>query len=525
MTKPTFYITTAISYVNAPPHLGHAYEVIGADVMARFKRLDGFDVYFLTGTDEHGQKVQKMAQSKGRSPQEFVDEIAATFQDMASYLNISNDQFIRTTQDFHKRACQKIWQKMADNGDIYLNKYAGWYSVRDEAYYGEDELTTREDGKKICTATGTEVEWIEEESYFFKLSAYEQKLIDLYESQPDFIQPAFRRNEVVSFVKQGLRDLSISRTSFDWGVKVPGDEKHIMYVWVDALTNYISALGYPEDEGGLLKKYWPCDVHLIGKDIVRFHAVYWPAFLMSAGLPLPRRVFGHGFLLTGGNKMSKSLGNVISPQNLVQKFGADAARYALMREVTFGQDGDISWPLMTARINAELANNIGNLVQRTLSQIAKNCDGKVPQPGILEDVDHALLNHAGQEMLVAVRGEFEKLQFSRAIEEIVRVANAANAYIDEQAPWTLKKTDPARMQTVLYVLAETIRNLGLILQPFVPVAANKILDQVAAPAHSRDFGFIGSQHALEPGTPLPKPEGVFPRIVEEEADTAQEKTA
>ena len=525
MTKPTFYITTAISYVNAPPHLGHAYEVIGADVMARFKRLDGFDVYFLTGTDEHGQKVQKMAQSKGRSPQEFVDEIAATFQDMASYLNISNDQFIRTTQDFHKRACQKIWQKMADNGDIYLNKYAGLSSVLDEADYGEDELTTREDGKKICAATGTEVEWIEEESYFFKLSAYEQKLIDLYESQPDFIQPAFRRNEVVSFVKQGLRDLSISRTSFDWGVKVPGDEKHIMYVWVDALTNYISALGYPEDGDGLLKKYWPCDVHLIGKDIVRFHAVYWPAFLMSAGLPLPRRVFGHGFLLTGGNKMSKSLGNVISPQNLVQKFGADAARYALMREVTFGQDGDISWPLMTARINAELANNIGNLVQRTLSQIAKNCDGKVPQPGILEDVDHALLNHAGQEMLVAVRGEFEKLQFSRAIEEIVRVANAANAYIDEQAPWTLKKTDPARMQTVLYVLAETIRNLGLILQPFVPVAAHKILDQVAAPAHSRDFGFIGSQHALEPGTPLPKPEGVFPRIVEEEADTAQEKTA
>jgi len=524
MSKQPFYITTAISYVNAPPHLGHAYEVIGADVMARFKRLDGFDVYFLTGTDEHGQKVQKMAETKGKSPQQFADEIAATFIDQTKYLNISNDQFIRTTQDDHKKASQYAWRKMLERGDIYLNKYAGWYSVRDEAYYGEDELTTREDGKKICTATGTEVEWIEEESYFFKLSAYEQKLLDLYESQPDFIQPAFRRNEVVSFVKQGLKDLSISRTSFNWGIPVPGDEKHVMYVWIDALLNYISALGYPEDKNGLFKKYWPADVHLIGKDIVRFHAIYWPAILMSLDIPLPKRVFGHGFLLTGGNKMSKSLGNVISPQNLVEKFGADASRYALMREVTFGQDGDISWPLMTARINAELANNMGNLVQRTLSQINKNCEAKVPQPGILEDVDHALLNHAGQEMLVAVRGEFEKLQFSRALEEIVRVANAANAYIDEQAPWTLKKTDPARMQTVLYVLAETIRNLGLILQPFVPVAANRILDQVAVAASARDFAHIGSQHALQPGTELPKPEGVFPRIVDEEP-AAQEKTA
>jgi methionyl-tRNA synthetase len=525
MTKQPFYITTAISYVNAPPHIGHAYEVIGADVMARFKRLDGFDVYFLTGTDEHGQKVQKMAQSKDKTPQAFCDEIASTFQDMADYLNISNDQFIRTTQEFHKQTCRAVWEKLTAAGDIYLNKYAGWYSVRDEAYYGEDELTTREDGKKICTATGTEVEWIEEESYFFKLSAYEQKLLDLYESQPDFIQPSFRRNEVTSFVKQGLKDLSISRTSFDWGIKVPGDEKHVMYVWVDALINYISALGYPDDKDGLMKKYWPCDVHLIGKDIVRFHAIYWPAILMSLGMPLPKRVFGHGFLLTGGNKMSKSLGNVISPRALVDKFGADASRYALMREVTFGQDGDISWPLMTARINAELANNIGNLVQRTLSQINKNCDGKVPQPGILEDVDHALLNHAGQEMLINVRGEFEKLQFSRALEEIVRIANAANAYIDEQAPWTLKKTDPARMQTVLYVLAEAIRNLGLILQPFVPVAANRILDQVAVAADARDFIYIGAQHALQPGTALPKPEGVFPRIVEEEAEAAQEKTA
>ena len=524
MSKQPFYITTAISYVNAPPHIGHAYEVIGADVMARFKRLDGFDVYFLTGTDEHGQKVQKMAQSKDKTPQEFCDEISATFSDMCESFNISNDQFIRTTQDFHKAACQKIWQKMVDNGDIYLNKYAGWYSVRDEAFYTEDELTTQEDGKKICTATGTEVEWIEEDSYFFKLSAYEQKLLDLYEANPDFIQPGFRRNEVASFVKQGLKDLSISRTSFDWGVQVPNDPAHIMYVWVDALTNYISALGYPEDENGMMEKYWPCDVHLIGKDIVRFHAVFWPAFLMSAGVELPKRVFGHGFLLTAGHKMSKSVGNVIAPKNLIEKFGVDASRYVLMREVTFGQDGDISWPLMTSRINAELANNMGNLVQRTLSQINKNCDAKVPNPGILEDVDHALLNHAGQEMLIAVRGEFEKLQFSRALEAIVHVAHLANAYIDEQAPWTLKKTNPERMATVLYVLAETIRNLGLILQPFVPVSANKMLDQVAVAADQRDLSFIGAQHALAMGTELPKPEGIFPRIVDEEPEQ-QEKSA
>ncbi|MBI1214583.1 MAG: methionine--tRNA ligase [Alphaproteobacteria bacterium] len=523
MTKPHFYITTAISYVNGPPHIGHAYEAIGADVMARFKRLDGFDVYFLTGTDEHGQKVQKTAIAKGKQPQEFCDEIAALFINMCESMNVKFDQFIRTTQDSHKASCQAIWGKMQEAGDIYLNKYAGWYSERDEAFYGEDELEER-DGKKYTT-TNTEVHWMEEESYFFKLSAYTDKLLAYYEEHPDFIQPAFRKNEVVSFVKQGLKDLSISRTSFDWGVKVPNSKDHIMYVWVDALTNYISALGYPEDKGGNFRKYWPADVHLIGKDIMRFHAIYWPAFLMSAGLELPKRVFGHGFLLTKGEKMSKSLGNVISPQDLIDRFGVDQTRYGLMREATFGQDGDISYELLGNRINAELANNLGNLAQRTLSQIAKNCDGKVPNPGILEDADHHLLDKAGQAMLIAVRGEFERLQFSKAIEEIVQVANAANLYIDEMAPWTLKKTDTERMATVLYVLAEVIRNLGLIMQPFTPVAANKILDQVAVSPDARDFSFIGAAHALEAGTPLPKPEGVFPRYVHEEAEQAQEKTA
>lgn len=521
MSKPHFYITTAISYVNGPPHLGHAYEAIGADVMARFKRLDGFDVYFLTGTDEHGQKVQKTAIAKGKQPQEFTDEIASLFVQMCKDLNISQDQFIRTTADFHKESCQAIWGKMQEAGDIYLNKYAGWYSERDEAFYAEDELETRPDGKKVNKTTGTEVHWVEEESYFFKLSDYTQQLLDYYEAHPEFIQPSFRRNEVVSFVKQGLKDLSISRTSFDWGVKVPNAKDHIMYVWVDALTNYISAIGYPDDKDGQFKKYWPADVHLIGKDIVRFHTVYWPAFLMSAGLPIPKRVFGHGFLMTKGEKMSKSLGNVISPASLIERFGVEQARYALMREVNFGQDGDISYELLGNRINAELANNMGNLAQRTLSQIAKNCGGVVPKPGILEDVDHQLLDKAGQAMLIAVRGEFEKMQFSKALEEVVQVANAANLYIDAQAPWTLKKTNIERMQTVLYVLAEVIRNLGIILQPFTPEAANKILDQVAAPANARDFTFIGSTHALQPGTALPAPQGVFPRY----EPPVEEKTA
>jgi methionyl-tRNA synthetase len=518
----SFYITTAISYANAAPHIGHAYEAIGADVMARFKRLDGFDVYFVTGTDEHGQKVEKSAQLVGKNhPQQFVDEISALFETMCRSLNVSYDQFIRTTAAFHKEACQAIWKKMEENSDIYLNKYAGWYSTRDERFYTEDELTTLPTGKKISTETKTEVEWMEEESYFFKLSAYTDKLLKLYETQPDFIQPDFRRNEVVSFVKQGLRDLSISRTTFSWGVPVPDAKGHIMYVWVDALTNYISALGYPDVNSERFKKYWPCDVHLIGKDIIRFHAVYWPAFLMSAGIPLPKHVFGHGFLLTAGEKMSKSLGNVIAPKDLIEKYGVDQARYALMREATFGQDGDISYDSMTLRINAELSNNLGNLVQRTLSMIAKNCDAKVPVPGILEDVDKALLQKAGQEMLVAVRGEFEKMQFSKAIEEFISVSHAANLYIDEQAPWTLKKTNPARMATVLYVLAEVIRNLGLIIQPFTPVAAQKILDQVAVGANERDFTFIGEAHALKAGTPLPAPSGAFPRIVDEAAAAAK----
>ena len=513
MTKPHFYITTAIHYANGPPHLGHAYENICADVMARFKRLDGFDVHFLTGMDEHGQKVEQKAQSLGKQPQQFCDEIAATFTEMNARLEISNTQFIRTTDAMHKKSAQEFWRALEKSGDIYLSKYAGWYSVRDEAYYTETDLTTREDGKKIATGTGTEVEWVEEESYFFRLSAYADKLLKLYDDHPDFIQPSYRRNEMISFVKQGLHDLSISRTSFKWGIPVPGADKHIMYVWIDALVNYISAIGYPDK----LSKFWPADVHLIGKDILRFHAVYWPAFLMAAKVEMPKHIFVHGFWEIEGQKMSKSLGNVIPPGEIADLYGVEQMRYFLLREVPFGNDGNFSHTLAANRVNAELANNLGNLVQRTLSMIAKNCDGKVPTPGVFDAVDKELLEKSGQSLLVAARGEFEKLQFSRAIEEIIQVSTAANLYIDAQAPWTLKKTDPPRMATVLYVLAETIRNLGIIMQPFTPGAAKKILDQVAVPESERDFTFMGAAHDLKPGAPLPAPEGVFPRFVEKAA--------
>lgn len=516
MTKPSFYVTTPIYYVNDKPHIGHAYTTIACDVLARFKRLDGFDVKFLTGTDEHGLKVLQTAQKQGIDPQALTDKVSVNFRDMSAQLDITNDQFIRTTDPAHKKAVQAIWKKMEEAGDIYLDKYAGWYATRDEAFYGEDELIVDASGNKTAP-TGAPVEWVEEESYFFRLSAWQDRLLDYYEKHPDFIQPSYRRNEVVSFVKSGLRDLSISRTTFDWGVKVPGAENHVMYVWVDALTNYISALGYPDTDAPDYKKFWPASVHMVGKDILRFHAVYWPAFLMSAGLELPKTVFAHGWWLVEGQKMSKSLGNAVAPDVLVSRYGLDQLRYALMREVTFGQDGDFSHSGTVMRINSELANNIGNLVQRTLSQINKNCEGKVPQPGVLEDADHALLAACGQEMLIAVRNEFDRLQFSKAIEEIVKAANAANLYIDAQAPWTLKKTDPARMQTVLYVLAEAIRNIALMMQPFCPTAAGKILDQVAVAPEARGFDTVGALHALKPGTELPPPAGVFPRYVEEAA--------
>jgi methionyl-tRNA synthetase len=510
--KP-YFITTAIDYVNGKPHLGHAYEKISSDVLARFKRLDGFDVFFLTGTDEHGQKVAKSAAAVGKKPQEFTDENSAYFKEMDSYLNVAYDQFIRTTEERHYKASQAIWKRIADAGDIYLGGYAGWYSVRDEAYFAEDELTDGPNGKKLAPS-GAEVEWVEEPSYFFKLSAYTDKLLDYYEKNPDFIQPAFRRNEVVSFVKQGLNDLSVSRTTFDWGVPVPDAPGHVMYVWLDALTNYITALGFPDDEA-MMAKYWPADIHIIGKDIVRFHAVYWPAFLMSAGIAVPKKVFGHGFINVEGAKMSKSLGNVLSPRDMVEEFGVDQLRYFLMREVPYGQDGSFSREQIINRINSELANDYGNLAQRVLSFIAKNVGAKVPTPDTLTADDEALRKTL-QELPDAVRTAFDNLAYSQALEAIWAVIRAANVYVDKQAPWALRKTDPARMETVLYMLCEAIRRVAILTQPFMPTASEKLLDQLAVPTDARDFAALDK--GLVEGTPLPAPQGVFPRFVEKAAE-------
>ncbi|QCI97872.1 methionine--tRNA ligase [Agrobacterium larrymoorei] len=513
--KTPFYITTAISYPNGKPHIGHAYELIATDAMARFQRLDGRDVFFLTGTDEHGQKMQQTARAEGISPEELAQRNSDQFREMGKLLNASNDDFIRTTEERHHETSRNIWNLMADAGDIYKDSYAGWYSVRDEAYYAEDETEVRADGVRYGPQ-GTPVEWVEEESYFFKLSEYQDKLLKLYEENPDFIGPAERRNEIISFVKSGLKDLSVSRTTFDWGIKVPNDPKHVMYVWVDALTNYITATGYIEDKNGERAKYWPADVHIIGKDIIRFHAVYWPAFLMSAGLPLPKRVYAHGFLLNKGEKMSKSLGNVVDPVNLVNHFGLDQVRYFFLREVSFGQDGSYSEEGIGVRINADLANGIGNLASRSLSMIVKNCDGQIPTPGAFTDEDKAMLS-AADDLIAICREEMGKQMIHKALAAIIAVVSETDRYFAGQEPWALKKTDPERMGTVLYVTAEVVRQIGILLQPFMPQSCEKLLDLVAAPADKRDFTALGEAGRLVPGTPLEAPKPVFPRYVAPEA--------
>ncbi|GES48702.1 methionine--tRNA ligase [Rhizobium sp. NBRC 114257] len=512
MTEKTpFYITTAIAYPNGKPHIGHAYELIATDALARFQRLDGRDVFFLTGTDEHGQKMQQTARAEGMDPQQLANRNSDEFQAMGKLLNASNDDFIRTTQPRHHETSQNIWNLMADAGDIYKDSYAGWYSVRDEAYYQENETELRADGVRYGPQ-GTPVEWVEEASYFFKLSEYQDRLLKHYEENPDFIGPAERRNEVISFVKSGLKDLSISRTTFDWGIKVPNDPSHVMYVWVDALTNYITATGYIEDRSNPRAKYWPADLHVIGKDIIRFHAVYWPAFLMSAKLPLPKRVYAHGFLLNKGEKMSKSLGNVVDPVNLVNHFGLDQVRYFFLREVSFGQDGSYSEEAIGTRINSDLANGIGNLASRSLSMIVKNCDGKIPECGPLTDEDKALLAQADA-LLASTREDMGKQLIHRALASIIAVVSETDRYFASQEPWALKKTDPARMATVLYVTADVVRQISILLQPFMPESSGKLLDLIAIPSDKRDFAALGEAGRLVAGTPLEAPKPVFPRYV------------
>jgi methionyl-tRNA synthetase len=516
--KTPFYITTAISYPNGVPHIGHAYEAIATDAIARFMRLDGYDVYFLTGTDEHGQKMQQTAAKEGLTARQLRDRNVPRFEAMVKAMGCSNDDFIHTTEARHYRASEEIWRRMEKNGDIYLDKYAGWYSVRDEAYYAEDETHLNEHKVRLASKTGTPVEWVEEESYFFKLSAYQDKLLKLYASVPDFVLPRERLNEVASFVKGGLKDLSLSRTTFDWGIPVPGNPKHIMYVWVDALTNYITGVGFPDDQGAMFKRYWPAALHVIGKDIVRFHAVYWPAFLMSAGVAVPKRIFSHGFLFNRGEKMSKSVGNVVDPFALAETFGVDQLRYFFMREVPFGQDGNYSYEAIANRINADLANDLGNLAQRSLSMVAKAFGGSLPAPGAFTPEDQTILA-AADAMIGVAREHMKTQQLHQVLNAVWSVVADANRYFASEQPWAKAKTDPQRQGTILYVTAEVIRQVGILAQPFMPTASAKLLDLLAVGADERGFDALDGGKRLPHGRPLPAPQGVFPRYVEPEAES------
>ena len=508
MSDP-FYITTAISYPNGRPHIGHAYEAIAADAIARFHRLDGRDVRLITGTDEHGLKMVQTARDAGKSTIELADEMSSYFKEMCVKLNVQHDGFRRTSEPAHHEASKALWKAMEASGDLYLDRYEGWYSVRDEAFYAEEELIVGEGDEKL-SPQGTPVEWTAEKTWFFKLSEYQDKLLQLYKDHPEFIQPESRRNEVMRFVEGGLKDLSVSRTSFDWGVPVPGSNGHVMYVWVDALTTYMTGVGYPNTEGDYAR-YWPADVHLIGKDIVRFHAVYWPAFLMSAGLPLPKQVFGHGFLLNRGEKMSKSVGNVVDPMELAEHFGVDQLRYFLLSEVIFGKDGTYSAEAIVTKSNADLANNFGNLAQRSLSMIAKNCDGKLPKPGEATDAETELMHSLDQcfeDVKTAVTGGL--LQLDVALDAIRERLSATNQYFAEQAPWALRKIDPERADTVLYYTAESIRRFAIMLRWVMPESCDKMLDILVQSENSRTFSNINTN--IEPGIALPAPQGIFPRL-------------
>lgn len=499
--KQNYYITTPIYYVNDKPHIGHAYTSICCDVLARYMRLRGRNVKFLTGTDEHGQKVAKSAEKKGVQPKVFVDELSLKFRELAKELNLSNDDFIRTSEDRHKKAVEFLWNILLEKGEIYEGKYSGWYSVRDEAFYAESELT--EEG---MAPTGAPVEWVEEPSYFFALSKWQDRLLEFYEQNPDFIRPQSRRNEIISFVKSGLLDLSVSRSSITWGVEVPNNKDHVVYVWLDALTNYISALGYPEESEGM-QDFWPADIHMVGKDITRFHAVYWPAFLMAAGIKPPKSIVAHGWWTNEGQKISKSIGNVIDPLDLIEEFGLDQTRYFMMREVIFGNDGNYSRNGMVNRLNSELSNKIGNLVQRTLSFISK-IDSKVPEPGEIAE-DNEIFAYCNS-LLPRMDEAMERQDFNFVLDRIIEIAERANSYIDEQAPWQLKNENPKKMGEVLYVILEAIRYIGIYLQPFMPESSDKILIQLGV--DKSDRGFDALDKRLEPGASLLKPEPIFPRV-------------
>ena len=504
-----YYITTPIYYPSAKPHMGHAYSSIIADFFARFKRMDGFNVHFLTGTDEHGLKIQRAAENHNIDPLQFCDQISQTFRDLSKTLNLSNTDFIRTTEDRHKKTVQHLWSELEKNDDIYLSKYSGWYSVSDEAFYNEDEITDN-DGVKVSRASGSSVEWIEEESYFFRLSKWQNKLLNYYEENPDFILPKSRKNEVVSFVKSGLKDLSISRKAFSWGIKVPNNSEHVIYVWLDALTNYISALNYPDTEDKLFRNFWPASVHLIGKDILRFHAIYWPAFLMAAKIPLPERVYGHGWILSGEEKMSKSKGNILDPLDIINTYGLDPLRYYLIKEVSFGNDGNISQDRLEDCINSDLANNYGNLCQRVTAFAEKNCLLKVPEINNFNEDDLVILNKF-TENLPIIRQEIDKQNINFYINFIVSALFEANKYFNDQEPWK-KKEDKERLNTIVYTSLEIIRKISFMLYPIIPDSIERALKIFNLSSADINLESIATHNHLKANSKLNKIEILFKKI-------------
>ena len=508
MTK-NYYITTPIYYPSAKPHMGHAYSSIVADFFARFKRIDGFNVHFLTGTDEHGQKIQRAAEKKNIIPLEFCNQISQTFRDLSKTLNLSNTDFIRTTEDRHKKTVQYLWSELEKNDDIYLSKYSGWYSVSDEAFYSEDEITDKNE-KKISKESGSPVEWIEEESYFFRLSKWEDKLLDYYKKNSEFISPKSRKNEVVSFVKSGLKDLSISRKTFSWGIKVPNNPEHVIYVWLDALTNYISALNYPDTNDILFKNFWPASVHLIGKDILRFHAVYWPAFLMAANIPLPQKIYGHGWILSGDEKMSKSKGNILDPLDIIDIYGLDPLRYYLIKEVSFGNDGNISQDKLEDCINSDLANNYGNLCQRVTAFAEKNCSSKIPKIKDFNDDDLLMLNKF-TENLPTIRKEIDNQNINFYINFIVSALFEANKYFNDQEPWK-KKDNQERLDTIVYTALEMIRKISFMLYPIIPDSIEKALKIFNLTPDVINFESIGSHNYLKAGNSINKIDILFKKV-------------
>tara|TARA_Y100000590_G_scaffold449487_1_gene587663 strand:- start:6168 stop:7706 length:1539 start_codon:yes stop_codon:yes gene_type:complete len=510
MKKDNFYITTPIYYPSGEPHMGHAYSSIIADVFARFKRNDNCDVFFLTGTDEHGLKIQKAAEKKNLEPLIFCDKISKTFKDLTKTLNLSNDDFIRTTEKRHHKAVNELWSRLVKSGDIYLSKYKGWYSVSDEAYYNDDEIIEK-DGKKVSSFSNSPVEWVEEESYFFKLSAWEKKLLDFYDKNKSFILPLTRRNEVINFVKRGLKDLSVSRTSFSWGIKVPDNEKHVIYVWLDALTNYLSALNFPNTKDKFYKNFWPASLHVIGKDILRFHAIYWPAFLLAANIKPPKRVFGHGWILSGDEKMSKSKGNILNPLEIINNYGIDELRYYLMKEVSHGSDGSISLKSLENCINSDLANNYGNLCQRVFSFVKNNCNNKVTRSQDISSSDKDLIKQT-ESLTSNLRNEMENQNLNNYIKTVINISFLTNKYINDEEPWKLKNSNIQKMNNILHISLEQIGKISILLNPIIPDSSKKVLDALNINTDKRNHSFLDGKKIVGQEIQINKLDILFKKI-------------